>query len=112
MGDSPRARAAFQHCDTGDSFSRHSMRPETMTQSARARNTALISCLLLSAASLGVVSALSAQAAKPAQNAPDLRVGLAAGWMDAKEAARNLELVAHAPKPPGWFDATRPGDFP
>src|SRR6266550_3435048 len=89
------------------------MRPETMTQSAHARrNTALVTCLLLSAASVGVTSALGAQAAKPAQNAADPRVGLAAGWMDAKEAARNLELVGHAPKPAGWFDPAKPGDFP
>ncbi|HSQ29571.1 MAG TPA: hypothetical protein VLN49_06970 [Gemmatimonadaceae bacterium] len=46
-----------------------------------------------------------------AQQAQDPRVGLGAGWNDAKEASWNLDLVAHRARPEGWFNATNPGDF-
>ncbi|GJM14048.1 MAG: hypothetical protein DHS20C12_24510 [Pseudohongiella sp.] len=39
---------------------------------------------------------------------PDPRVGLAAGFRDAGEAALNMELVASLPKPTGFFDPERP----
>ncbi len=45
-------------------------------------------------------SAEERQAPAPA----DPRVGLKAGMKDAGQAARNLELVASLPKPPGFFD--------
>ena len=45
-----------------------------------------------------------------AQNA-DPRVGLKAGWMDAGEAIRNLQLVAHRTRAEGFFDANNMGDF-
>jgi hypothetical protein len=41
----------------------------------------------------------------------DPRVGLKAGWMDAGEAIRNLQLVAHRPRPEGFFNAQNMGDF-
>ena len=50
-------------------------------------------------------------AAAPAQQAQDPRVGLGAGWNDAKEAAWNLRLVAHRARPEGWFNPDEPGDF-
>src|SRR5512146_2026724 len=50
-------------------------------------------------------------AAVAAQQAPDPRVGLRAGWNDAGEAAWNLDLVAHRPRPEGWFNPEQPGDF-
>lgn len=40
---------------------------------------------------------------------PDPRVGLKAGATDAGVAARNMELVAHLPKPDGFGDATGTG---
>jgi hypothetical protein len=43
--------------------------------------------------------------------APDPRVGLGAGWMDAKSAIRNLELVAHRDRPQGFVNAANMGDF-
>jgi hypothetical protein len=46
-----------------------------------------------------------------ATSAADPRVGLGAGWMDAKEAARNLTLVAHRARPDGWFNPAKMGDF-
>ncbi|MCH7672399.1 MAG: DUF305 domain-containing protein [Proteobacteria bacterium] len=39
---------------------------------------------------------------------PDPRVGLAAGFRDAGEAALNMQLIASLPKPPGFFDPDRP----
>lgn len=56
-----------------------------------------------------VVAALPAAVA--AQGTQDPRVGLRAGWNDAGEAAWNLDLVAHRPRPEGWFNAEEPGDF-
>lgn len=39
---------------------------------------------------------------------PDPRVGLAAGFRDAGEAALNMQVVASLPKPAGFFDPDRP----
>ncbi|MFT4815706.1 MAG: hypothetical protein ACI80L_001631 [Pseudohongiellaceae bacterium] len=39
---------------------------------------------------------------------PDPRVGLAAGFRDAGEAALNMQIVASLPKPAGFFDPERP----
>ncbi len=41
----------------------------------------------------------------------DPRIGLRGGWNDAAEAARNLQLIAHRPKPEGWFRADSMGDI-
>ncbi|MEO6214000.1 MAG: hypothetical protein ABIP65_10270, partial [Vicinamibacterales bacterium] len=60
-------------------------------------------CFTASAVLLSV--ALGAQA--PAQP-PDPRVGLKAGLKDAGQAARNMQLVASLPKPPGFTDPARP----
>ena len=53
-------------------------------------------------------SAEERQAPAPA----DPRVGLKAGMKDAGQAARNLELVASLPKPPGFFDPKMPAGEP
>src|SRR5215203_2310814 len=42
------------------------------------------------------------------QPAKDPRVGLKAGFRDAGQAAKNLELVASLPKPEGFFDPKAP----
>jgi len=42
----------------------------------------------------------------------DPRAGLAPGFRDAGQAARNLRLVASLPKPPGFFDPANPADIP
>jgi len=60
-------------------------------------------------ATMLLTAALPAIAA--AQQAQDPRVGLGAGWNDAKEASWNLDLVAHRPRPEGWFNPSNPGDF-
>jgi LVIVD repeat-containing protein len=66
--------------------------------------------LVLSAGLLALAPAASAQTTPPSPTA-DPRVGLGAGWPDAKEAIRNLELVAHRPRPEGFFDPAQPGNF-
>ena len=42
---------------------------------------------------------------------PDPRIGLRAGWMDAQEAAWNIEIVAKRARPERFFNPTRPGEF-
>lgn len=43
---------------------------------------------------------------------PDPRVGLAAGFADAGQAALNMRLVASLPKPPGFYDPENPSGLP
>ncbi len=40
----------------------------------------------------------------------DPRVGLGAGWMDAEEASWNMRLLAHLPRPDGFYNPETPGD--
>jgi hypothetical protein len=40
----------------------------------------------------------------------DPREGLGAGWMDAEEAAWNMNLLANSPRPRGFFNPEDPGD--
>jgi hypothetical protein len=42
----------------------------------------------------------------------DPRIGLAPGFRNASVAARNLELIASVPKPPGFFDPAAPSGVP
>ncbi|HEV7586600.1 MAG TPA: hypothetical protein VGO40_00625, partial [Longimicrobium sp.] len=66
----------------------------------RARG-ALAACLL----------AVTAAAAGAQGTSADPRVGLRAGWHDAGEAIRNLELVSHTDRPAGFFNPDNMGDF-
>ncbi|HEX8674424.1 MAG TPA: hypothetical protein VF710_21170 [Longimicrobium sp.] len=43
--------------------------------------------------------------------ARDPRIGLRAGWMNAGEAARNMALVSHTPRPTGFIDPQNMNDF-
>ncbi|HEX8210947.1 MAG TPA: hypothetical protein VF584_12295 [Longimicrobium sp.] len=43
--------------------------------------------------------------------ARDPRIGLRAGWMNAGEAARNMALVSHTPRPAGFFDPQDVNNF-
>src|SRR4051812_48976643 len=58
---------------------------------------------------LGLAGGAAAAGAQTAPNA-DPRVGLGAGWTDAKEAASNVRLVGHVGKTAGFADA-KMGDF-
>ncbi len=75
--------------------------------------TAVLAAALLAAdASDAGAQAMPVQkSVTPAAQGPDPRVGLAGGWMDAKEAIRNLQLVGHQPRPAGWFNPASMGDF-
>ena len=86
----------------------------TIHQPKAWRTTALIYPLLLAA---GACSGTTGTGMQPADSPPapavagDPRVGLGAGWMDAEEAAGNLELVANVPRPEGFFDPADMGSF-
>ena len=49
---------------------------------------------------------------KPAPTSADPRVGLKPGFRDAGQAARNMEIVASLPRPPGFFDPKIPAGDP
>ena len=63
---------------------------------------------------LGVVAVLLTAATQGGAQARqvDPRVGLAAGFRDAGEAAHNMELVVNLPKPDGFFDPEAPAGRP
>src|SRR6187549_619320 len=76
----------------------------------RACSTVTMAMLLLAAAPVVARQRAGAEGtATPRTGAsPDPRVGLKPGVRDAGKAARNLELVASMPKPPGFFDPKAP----
>jgi hypothetical protein len=59
-----------------------------------------------------LMSVVVAALAVGAQSATDPRVGLAAGFRDAGQAAWNMELMASLPKPEGFFDPSKPAGEP
>ena len=73
------------------------------SQPARLTPLALAIALLWTPASLRAQT----DSASPA----DPRIGLGAGWMDAKAASRHLELVAHRDRPERFFNPAEAGDF-
>jgi LVIVD repeat len=83
------------------------MRPSRTHGTTR---TPLFSAVILSA-TLCAASAAAAQADSAAGNHPDPRLSLRAGYTDAGEAASNIELVAHRPRPDRFFDPADPGSF-
>src|SRR6185436_8556645 len=88
----------------GRQLSDPSAKPEMSSQPmVRARWTAALVAagLAFSAAPGGAQGGTSA----------DPRVGLRAGWHDAGEAIRNLELVSHTDRPAGFFNPNNMGDF-
>jgi hypothetical protein len=58
-----------------------------------------------------VIGLLPATATATATAADDPRTGLGAGWLNAGEAARGLELIAHRDKPAGFFQSASPGNI-
>ena len=91
------------------------MKSETITRRTRARRAAALAwSLSLSAALFSVAAPLTpagAQADGSAANSSDPRIGLGAGWQDAKQAASNMELIANHPRPEGFVNKAQPGDF-
>ena len=85
-------------------------------QPAGRRAPALVRLACVAAGVLAAAAQATAQAETPAprvnpasQNDP--RVGLRAGWHDAGQTASNMELVAHQPRPAGFFNPAEMGDF-
>ena len=97
------------------------MRSEpTASRQGRRRPAVLLCSLLLPAGLLFAASRAGAQtdsaasatsATSAAATPADPRVGLGGGWRDAREAARNMELVAHRARPEGFFNPASMGDF-
>jgi hypothetical protein len=68
--------------------------------------------LCFSALLLSIVVEGGAQERPATAAPPDPRVGLKAGFRDAGQAARNMELIATMPKPQGFFDPKEPAGQP
>src|SRR5579859_3047129 len=84
------------------------MRSRTTT---RCKFANLIPPLLLLAATLSAPALARAQTDSDLASQTDPRLHLRAGWNDAAEAASNLELIAHRPRPEGFYDPMNPGSF-
>jgi hypothetical protein len=80
-----------------------------MTERDMARRPFVATAAALLVAAFLVAPAALAQSASG--DDPDPRVGLAAGWMDAEEAAFGMELVANEPRPEGFFNPENLGDM-
>ncbi len=76
---------------------------------ARGWTAALI--LLLGAAGCSAAPTGAGLPARTPEPEVDPRVGLEPGWMGAEQAARNLYLVSHSPRPEGFFNPDDMGDF-
>jgi hypothetical protein len=70
---------------------------------ARSCGAALLLAALAAVVPAGTVAAQGTGA--------DPRVGLTAGWQDAAQAARGMELVSNTPRPEGFFDARSLGNI-
>ncbi len=75
------------------------------------RRASRIALPVLLVALLSIAGGAAAQPHGTAGPAADPRVGLRAGIEDAGTAALHLELVAHVPRPEGFFNPADPGDF-
>ena len=76
---------------------------------------ALCFSLVLGAAGCTTTPVVTASPPVPpppgAPPSPDPRVTLRAGYLDAQQAAWNLDLIANRPRPERFFDPARPGNF-
>ncbi len=75
-----------------------------------ARHRAPLASLALAAVTLFSAPGVAAQADSGVSGLTDPRVGLRAGYEDAEVAARSLRLVAHRPRPEGFFNPANPVD--
>lgn len=71
--------------------------------------------ILIATVALSLLVGASAVTAQdtddPWWNPDDPRIGLAAGWFDAEEAALNMNLLASEPRPDAFVDPDNPGDL-
>jgi hypothetical protein len=88
------------------------MRFEPIVRNRGARRTAAFAWpLLLGAALISTAAEAAAQGPRLLGTPVDPRTRLAAGWTDAGQAARGLELLANRPRPEGFFNPQNRGDF-
>jgi hypothetical protein len=76
------------------------------------RRVLCVAAALTCAVVAGVAQDRPAPPQPPNPNMNDPRVGLKAGFHDAGQAAKNMELVATLPKPSGFFDPAAPAGDP
>lgn len=89
------------------------MTPEAIpSRRARTSRTRLVWTLCVAVALIAGPMHGRAQERPAGVTSNDPRVGLKPGVRDAGEAARNMELVATTPKPPGFFDPKMPAGEP
>src|SRR2546422_389578 len=94
----------------------HSMRIEmtprlTVPRSPARRSNFQLWPLLTLAGPVLAVATAGAQGDSTAITQNDPRIGLRAGYNNAAEVARNLELVGHATRPQNFGNPQNPGDF-
>jgi hypothetical protein len=76
------------------------------------RTAATFRSLSLAIGALAIAAGARAQATMSATApSPDPRVGLRAGWMNAEEAAWNLQVVSETPPSAQFINRSDPGDF-
>jgi hypothetical protein len=73
------------------------------------RAIVLLAAGLMAGGAAGGRADLSAQTASA--SADDPRIGLRAGLSDAAEAISNMRMLAHVPRPDGFFNPASPGDM-
>jgi hypothetical protein len=86
------------------------MERDAMTRLTGRRSAAPL-VLIFSLAISACATAVGGAADTRSGGERDDRVGLRAGWTDAGQAARNLELVAHRTRPAGFVNRSDMGDF-
>lgn len=94
-----------------DTSATNKMTFRSMGHPRRARSRPAVVWPLLMVAMMFSGNGAAGQAAGPALDSQDPRVGLGPGWTDAGQAARRLELVADRPRPQGFFNPAQMGDF-
>jgi hypothetical protein len=73
--------------------------------------TTLSSVFLFFAGMVSLAFVAGAQTTGAAVTPPDPRLTLKSGYFDAAEAASNIELIGHQPRPQGFSDPANPGSF-
>jgi hypothetical protein len=88
------------------------MKPRSIVPPSSTRRTILhVRHLLIVAGSLLATATAGAQGDSVAISHDDPRIGLRAGYQDAAEVARNLDLVGHAARPQNFGNPQNLGDF-
>ncbi len=87
------------------------MKTDTLTQPNMLYTAAVTAVLCLFLTSCATTGQIGADDPMNGDATAETRVGLEAGWHDAEQAAWNMELIAHEPRPEGYLDPDDPGTF-